>query len=132
MPRKPSDIVAPNLRIREDLRRRLEQAAQKRGVSLNFEMTERLKASLDQGDRVELAQIASTMKSTLGRLTRFAREGRDRARTQELMRASEELVRATEAQDREAMARAATWVREATTAIARNHGRTYDSEPGEE
>jgi hypothetical protein len=56
MPRKPSDIVQPNLRIREDLRRRLEAAAKKRGVSLNFEMTERLKASFDQGDLDRLSR----------------------------------------------------------------------------
>ena len=48
MARKPADIVQPSLRIRDDLRRRLEQAAKKRGVSLNFEMTNRLKESFDR------------------------------------------------------------------------------------
>ena len=47
MPRKPTALIAPNLRIRESLRRRLEKAARKRGVSLNREMTDRLEGSFD-------------------------------------------------------------------------------------
>jgi hypothetical protein len=131
MPRKPSDIVQPNLRIREDLRRRLEHAAKKRGVSLNFEMTERLKASFDQGDLVKLSRVAADME---GVYQRFARETRDRLQVQELMNAVEELIKQlpTEVQDREAVKRGIDWVQETMKAITRIHGRTYDREPGEE
>jgi HicB family len=47
MPRKPMQVVQVNLRIREGLRRKLEAAAKKRGVSLNFEMTDRLARSFE-------------------------------------------------------------------------------------
>ncbi len=47
MTRKSTDLIAPNLRIREALRYRLEKAARKRGVSLNREMTDRLEGSFD-------------------------------------------------------------------------------------
>lgn len=129
MPRKPSDIVQPNLRIREDLRRRLEGAAKKRGVSLNFEMTERLKASFDQGDLVKLSRVAADMESAYGR---FAREQRDHLQTQELMSAAEALIKATEGRDPEAVKRGIAAVQEAIAAIARVHGRTYDDEPGDQ
>jgi predicted membrane chloride channel (bestrophin family) len=129
MPRKPSDIVQPNLRIREDLRRRLEAAAKKRGVSLNFEMTERLKQSFDQGDLDRLGRVATEMENAYAR---FAREGRDRLQTQELMNATEHLIRqlSTDVRDREADKRAIAWAQEAIEAIARVHGRTYEFEPG--
>ena len=47
MPRKPMQVVQVNLRIREGLRRKLEAAAKKRGVALNFEMTDRLARSFE-------------------------------------------------------------------------------------
>jgi hypothetical protein len=47
MAKKLSALVAPNLRIREDLRRRLEREAKRRGVSLNAEMTHRLERSFE-------------------------------------------------------------------------------------
>jgi hypothetical protein len=47
MPRKPMQVVQVNLRIREGLRRKLDAAATKRGVSLNFEMTDRLARSFE-------------------------------------------------------------------------------------
>jgi len=62
MARKPSDIVQPNLRIREELRRRLEQAAKKRGVSINYEMTSRLKESFDREELYALGKITEDMK----------------------------------------------------------------------
>jgi DNA-binding transcriptional regulator GbsR (MarR family) len=43
--RKLTDTVQLKLRIREELRRKLERAAIKREVSLNTEMVERLEAS---------------------------------------------------------------------------------------
>jgi len=50
MARKASAIVAPSLRIREDLRRRLEREAKRHGRSLNGEMVLRLEQSLE-GDK---------------------------------------------------------------------------------
>jgi hypothetical protein len=130
MPRKPSDIVQPNLRIREDLRRRLEAVAKKRGVSLNFEMTERLKASFDQGDLVKISRVATDMENVW---TRYARETEDRLQTQKLMNAAEYLVRELppEVQDREVVKRAIARVQESIEAIWRIHGRTYEHEPWE-
>ena len=71
MARKPSDIVKPNLRIREDLRRRLELAAKKRGVSLNIEMTTRLKESFEREGLVNLSRITSNLENFY---ERYARE----------------------------------------------------------
>ena len=84
--RKPSDIAQLKLRIREDLRRRLEQAAKKRDVSLNFEMTDRLRASFDQEAHRKIDQIASGLENVW---QRFARETRDRLQTAKLMNAAE-------------------------------------------
>jgi hypothetical protein len=128
MPRKPSDIVQPNLRIREDLRRRLEQAAKKRGVSLNFEMTERLKASLDQGDRVELSRITTDLGGVYERLVR---DLGDRQRMAELVNAAEHLIAQlpSEVWEGEAVKNAVEWVQEAVKAITDVHGRTYVHEP---
>jgi len=47
MPRKPTDIVQYKLRIRESLRRRIEHAAKKRGLSANQEMAIRLEHSFE-------------------------------------------------------------------------------------
>jgi hypothetical protein len=57
MTRKPSDIVSPNLRIREDLRRRLEKAAAENGVSINREMINRLGMSFDRESLFTLGRI---------------------------------------------------------------------------
>jgi hypothetical protein len=58
MPRKPRAIAQLKLRIREDLRAKLEKAAKKRAVSLNFEMTSRLSDSLDRESLFTLGQVA--------------------------------------------------------------------------
>jgi hypothetical protein len=129
MPRKPSDIVQPNLRIREDLRRRLEQAAKKRGVSINAEMTERLRASFDQGDRIELSRITAGLNDVYGR---FARDMAERSRTRELISAAEHHIAQLPPEMREALKPTVEWIQEAIKAITRIHGRTYDFEPGEE
>jgi hypothetical protein len=54
--RKPMQVVQVNLRLREALRRKLEAAARQRGVSLNFEMTDRLAKSFDQEEAKALAE----------------------------------------------------------------------------
>jgi hypothetical protein len=130
MPRKPSDIVQPNLRIREDLRRRLEQAAKKRGVSINAEMTERLRASFDQGDRVELSRITDGLNDVYKRL---ARDLAEQSRTQELISAVEHHIAQLppEMREGEALKPTIEWMQEAIKAITRIHGRTYVHEPWE-
>jgi hypothetical protein len=52
MPRKPTDIVQINLRIRERLRARLEREAEKSNDSLNAEMINRLEESFAEEDRL--------------------------------------------------------------------------------
>ena len=67
MARKPSDIVQPNLRIREELRRRLEREAKKRDVSLNNEMTYRLERSFDEDATRSNAEVSADMKNVWAR-----------------------------------------------------------------
>jgi hypothetical protein len=61
MDRKSTDTVAITLRIREDLRRRLERQAKKNNTSLNAEMEARLENSFDQAD---LGEVAATLQKT--------------------------------------------------------------------
>jgi hypothetical protein len=60
MARKPSEIVAVTLRIREDLRRRLEREAKRGRTSLNGEMEQRLE------DSFEMANMASLIRVLVG------------------------------------------------------------------
>jgi hypothetical protein len=125
MPRKkPSDVTQIKIRVREDLRRQLEAAAKKRDVSINFEMTDRLKASFDQGDRIELSRITADLS---GVYKRWARAGAEQSRTQELISAAEDLIE--KVRKGEAVESAIEWVETAIKAITRIHGRTYDFEP---
>jgi hypothetical protein len=48
MARKPSETVQTSFRIKEGLRRQIEQSATKRGVSFNAEISLRMKESFDQ------------------------------------------------------------------------------------
>jgi hypothetical protein len=57
MARKPTEVVAVTLRIREDLRRRLERAAKKDGISLNAEMERRLEDSFDLTNTASLIRV---------------------------------------------------------------------------
>jgi hypothetical protein len=66
--RKPSDIVAPNLRIREMLRQRLLRAAKTRGLSLNREMTRRLELSLEEDGMRSLETIAADLREVCKRM----------------------------------------------------------------
>ena len=61
--RRPTETVQVNLRIKERLRRRLESAAKKRQVSLNYEMTSRLEQSLDAENLVTIDSVASDMET---------------------------------------------------------------------
>jgi hypothetical protein len=53
MAKKPTEIVPTMLRMREDLRKRLEREAKKRDHSLNAEMVERLEASFVKDEKAE-------------------------------------------------------------------------------
>ena len=55
MPREPTDIVEPKLRIRESLRAKLEAEATRQQTSLNAEMVRRLEDSFDDKPRANLA-----------------------------------------------------------------------------
>ena len=57
MARKPTDIVAVTLRIREGLRRKLERHAKSNGQSLNAEMEARLEASFELANTESLIRV---------------------------------------------------------------------------
>lgn len=63
MARKPTAIVTLSLRIREELRRRLEQGAKAHQHSMNIEIIKRLEASFDNEERE--ADRRATVKATL-------------------------------------------------------------------
>jgi hypothetical protein len=62
VPRKPSALLQYKLRIRESLRRRIEQAAKKRGVSANYEMTSRLERSFEQEAARSIDMVAGAIE----------------------------------------------------------------------
>jgi HicB family len=127
MARKPADIVQPSLRIRDDLHRRLEQAAKKRGVSLNFEMTNRLKESFDREAYRTIDGVASDLENVW---TRFAEVLHNDSLQGELLRATEALVEQLPAEIREraTIKEAVERVQKAITAIAKRIGRARDDE----
>jgi hypothetical protein len=61
-PRKPTQTVVTNLRIREGLRRALELEAQKNEISLSREMVARLEASLTNGAMASLTTIRTDLE----------------------------------------------------------------------
>jgi HicB family len=127
MPRKPTEMVQVNLRISENLRRRLERKAQKRGVSLNYEMTSRIEQGFDREAHRKIDKVASDLEDVWDRLVRDIDE---QSRTQELISAAEHLIE--KVRKGEAVDSAIEWVEKAVEAITRIHGRTYVNEPGEE
>lgn len=60
---KPSEVIQYKIRIRQDLRKRLEQAAKKRDVSINYEMTSRLKESFDREALVTIYRVSEDIKT---------------------------------------------------------------------
>ena len=122
MARKPSDIVKPNLRIREDLRRRLELAAKKRGVSLNIEMTTRLKESFEREGLVNLSRITSNLENFY---ERYARETHARLLQENPMQAVETMIERlpVEIQEREEIKAAVERVQKAIKFIGAEVGR---------
>jgi hypothetical protein len=66
--RKPTVVVQVGLRIREALRRRVEQAAAKRGVSINTEIAMRLDRSFDQEAQNEIGFLSVHLGNSVSRL----------------------------------------------------------------
>jgi hypothetical protein len=95
--RKPSDIVSPNLRIREDLRRRLENAAIKNRVSINREMINRLTDSFKLKPQLGLEDLLRSMEVTWSRVNRATSHHPNLQA--ELINAAEALVAASKEQE---------------------------------
>jgi hypothetical protein len=69
MARKSTDIVPLTLRLREDLRRKLERAADKAERSLNIEIVERLEASFTNEEKArDQKQMMAKLDETAARL----------------------------------------------------------------
>jgi hypothetical protein len=89
MPRKPSETVQVNLRIKEGLRRRLERESKKRGVSLNYEMTSRIEQSFEQANLRTIDIVAADVAANW---LRFAEAFHELNKQGDLMRAAGALV----------------------------------------
>src|SRR5262249_30097590 len=80
MARKPADFVQFKLRIREDLRRRLEREAEKKKISTNAEAVERLEKSFDVEKTQKLDQTLDAINAQLpavaAQMQEFARAER--------------------------------------------------------
>ena len=122
MARKPSDVIQIKIRVREDLRRRLEQAANKADRSINSEMASRL---ADSFNLPKLNEITAGLENIY---ERAGREELDRVQTEDLMRAAEYLIEQlpTEVRGREAVKSAIAEVQKVITAIAHVHGREQE------
>src|SRR5262249_23721455 len=125
MARKPSDVIQIKIRVREDLRRKLEQAATKADRSINSEMASRLANSFNLP---KLNEITARLEENV--FERLAHDLRDRSQREDLMCAAEYLIEQlpAEVRGREAVKRAIAEVQNAITAIAHVHGR--DPEEG--
>ena len=116
MTRKPTDVVSPNLRIRELLRRRLEKAAEIHHVSLNKEMTMRLEDSFEKDAKMSIEFSASFLKGLVERLD--AREY-EREKLAGLILVVEPLLEQIDAGNYVATAKAAAKVRQEIERIDR-------------
>jgi hypothetical protein len=67
MARKVTDVVQFSLRLREALRLRLEGAAKKRAVTVNYEITDRLQRSFEAESLRDLDRITHDMQITWAR-----------------------------------------------------------------
>ena len=118
MARKPADIVQPNLRIREGLRRELKREADKNRVSLNVEMVRRLERSLDQEDLLTAATVAADLNNLHGRYGPLLHELNKQG---DLIRAAEALLKQIEqSASSAAIAKAAEKVKQVIEFIERD------------
>lgn len=91
MPRKLTDIVQVNLRMRESLRRSLEKAAADANNSLNAEMVERLDKSFQNEDLRPLLHALHAKQARQGRVIigfisdEFRKRGLDEPTAKELV-----------------------------------------------
>jgi hypothetical protein len=124
MARKTSAIVQYKLRIRETLRRRIEQAAKARGVSANYEMMSRLERSFDQDSVRTIDIVASDIEANWARS--FGGGFHELNKQGDLMRAAEALVALVKQMPAppDDMKKAAAKVEQVTTAIDLEAART--------
>jgi predicted HicB family RNase H-like nuclease len=93
MARKSTETVAITLRIREELRRKLEGAAKRNDVSLNAEMANRLEASFELPERLrrrlehEAAQQGHSMNAEIVRRLDLSFWSLDRETTRQIAQA---------------------------------------------
>ena len=118
MARKPSDIVAPNLRIREDLRLRLEKAAIKNRVSINREMINRLTDSFVLRARLNLEELHADMKVDAAHIRQATLHHPNLQA--DLINAAEALVAANKKQDQTAITAAIEQVENVINMIERD------------
>jgi hypothetical protein len=81
MSKKPSQIVQVKVRMREDLRRKIEHAAEKNGLTVNAEILRRL----DQTFGVTLDKLEGSVATLASRFDELARE-LVRVRTEQAIR----------------------------------------------
>ena len=115
MARKPSDIVQPNLRIREDLRARLEKAAAKNRVSINREMINRLTDSFELKVRLGSEELLDGLKVAWAHIERATLHHHDLQA--DLINAAAALVAANKKADQAAIAAAIEQVEKAINVI---------------
>ena len=115
MARKPSDIVQPNLRIREDLRARLEKAAAKNRVSINREMINRLTDSFELKVRLGSEELLDGLKVAWAHIERATLHHPDLQAN--LINAAAALVAANKKADQAAIAAAIEQVEKAINVI---------------
>lgn len=122
MARKLSNVIQYKIRVREDLRRRLEAAAKRRDVSINFEMTSRLKESFEHEEKLKLSKITSNLENFY---ERYAKETRVFLLQEDLIRAAELLIQSlpVEIREREAVKATVERAQEAIKLIAAAVGR---------
>src|SRR5262249_21179308 len=70
MARKSTEMVALTLRIREQLRRKLERASERNNTSLNAEMANRLEASFQKEAEADLAEQVDILRAENARLSK--------------------------------------------------------------
>ena len=90
MPRKPTETVQINLRIKEAERRQLEASAKERQISMNAEITMRLAQTFQQQQLLDVDLAHENMKRELGPMLVDINELN---RSSELTRAVDILIR---------------------------------------
>jgi hypothetical protein len=100
MSRKPTDIAHINLRIRESLRKKLDQEAEDRHWSLNNEIRWRLEASFERQDLLSLADSGTRLETLV---SKFEERFGELDKQGDLLRAADALVKAIERKDTDAI-----------------------------